>query len=152
MLRIVRNNTGPAMTAHTGYAAATIAALARPPALHALTAPAQTVVIAIRLCALAARGNADPMAALALHLQNCEAACALNEFVRTVTRTWPERFAVGRACCQRLSPDEATLAALVQAGAARDRESFNRAIEGFIRPDRHEALWDACTHAVVLMR
>lgn len=140
------------MTAHTGYAATTIAALARPPALHALTARAQTVVIAIRLCALAAREKADPLAALALQMGNCEAAFAVHEFVRTVTRTWPERFVVGRACCQRLSPDEATLAMLVQAGAARDRESFNRAIEGFIRPDRYEALWDACTHAVVLMR
>jgi hypothetical protein len=140
------------MTAHTGYAAATIAALACPPALHVQTFRAQAAVIAIRICALAARGNADPLATLALHLQNCEAAFALHEFVRTVTRTWPERFVVGRACCQRLSPDEATLAALVQAAATRDRKSFNRAIEGFIRPDRHETLWDACTHAVVLMR
>jgi len=139
------------MTAHTGYAATTIAALARPPALHVLTARAQAVVIAIRLCALAARENADPVATLALQMGNCEAAFAVHAFARTVTRTWPERFMVGRACCQRLSPDEATLAALVQAGATRDREGFSRAIEGFIRHDRHEALWDACTHAVVLM-
>lgn len=140
------------MTSLTRHAAATIAALARPPALKALTSRAQTVVIAIRLCAMAAREQADPLAAIALQLGNCEAAFAVHELVRTVTRTWPERFVVGRACCQRLSPDEATLADLVEAAAARAREGFNRAIEGFVRHDRHDALWDACTHAVVLMR
>jgi hypothetical protein len=133
------------------YAATTIAALARPPAFGALSKKAQAAVIAVRLYALAARENADPVAALALQLQNCEAAYAVHEFVRTVTRTWPERFMVGRACCQRLSPDEATLAKLVQAGATRDREGFRHAIEGFIKHDRHEALWEACTHAVVMM-
>ena len=139
------------MTALTRHSAATIAALARPPVLHALTAKAQTVVIAIRLCALSAREGADPLSALALQLQNCEAAFAVHELVRTVTRAWPERFAVGRACCQRLSPDEATLAKLIHANAARDRAEFSRAIDGFVRHDRHEALWDACTHAVMLM-
>lgn len=139
------------MTAHTGYAASTIAALARPPVLHALRAKAQVVVIAIRLCALSSREGADPLSALALQLQNCEAACAVHELVRTATHAWPERFAVGRACCQRLSPDEATLARLVQANAARDRAEFSRAIDGFVRHDRHDALWDACTHAVMLM-
>ena len=140
------------MTALTRHAAATIAALARPAVLHSLAPKAQVVVIAIRLCALAARGEADPLPALALRLQNCEAAFAVHEFVRTVIRTWPERFVVGRACCQRLSPDEATLARLVQASTKRDRNGFTRAIEGFVRHDRHEALWDTCSHAVVLMR
>lgn len=139
------------MTTHTGYAAATITALARPPALYAVTGPAQAVVLAIRLCAQAARENADPLPTLALQLQNCEAAFAVHELVRTVTRTWPERFVVGRACCQRLSPDEATLTAMVVAGGARDRESFSRVLAGFVRHDRHEALWDACTHAIALM-
>jgi hypothetical protein len=68
-----------------------------------------------------------------------------------VLRAWPEAFVVGRACCQRLSPDEATLALLADAGQRRDLAGFDAAIAGLVRPDRHESLWDAFTHALVLM-
>jgi hypothetical protein len=57
-----------------------------------------------------------------------------------------------RACCQRLSPDEATVTLLTEAGCARDRSAFDAAIGGLVRPDRHEPLWAAFTHALMLMR
>ena len=138
------------MTSLTRYAA-TIAALARPGALHQQSAAAQDLVQAFRLCALAARDGSDPLPALALRLCNCEAAYAVHELVRAVLRAWPEAFVVGRACCQRLSPDEATLALLADAGQRRDLAGFDAAIVGLVRPDRHEPLWDAFTHALVLM-
>ena len=139
------------MTSLTRFAA-TSAVLARPPVLQAQSSPAQALVHAFRLCALAARDGTDPVAALALRLCNCEAAHAVHDLVRAVTRAWPEAFVVGRACCQRLSPDEATLAALADAARWRDRAGFDAAVAGLIRPDRHEPLWDAFTHALVLMR
>lgn len=101
---------------------------------------------------MAQRDRMDPLPALALHLCNCEAAYAVHDFVETLVRSWPEPFVVGRACCQRLSPDEATLARLVDAGQQRDAAAFGEAIAGLIRVDRHERLWDSLTHAVILMR
>ncbi|OYU33914.1 hypothetical protein [Novosphingobium sp. PASSN1] len=139
------------MTALTRFAP-TIAALARPPALHAQGAAAQDLVQAFRLCALAARDRSDPLPALALRMSNCEAAYAVHDLVQVVIRVWPEPFVVGRACCQRLSPDEATLAQLADAGQRRDRDAFGAAIKGLIRADRHERLWDAFTHPLMLMR
>lgn len=140
------------MMTPAGNLAATIARLARPAALLEQSPLAQEVILAIRLCAIAAKGGSDPLPALALRLQHCEAAIAVHDLVRTVTRCWPEPFGVGRACCQRLSPDEATLARLVEAGKARRRTDFTQAIEGFVPAAAHETLWEACTHAVMLMR
>lgn len=139
------------MNASAGNLAATIARLAQTPALRGISPLAQDVVLAVRLCALAARDSSDPLPALALRLRHCEAAFAVHDLVRTVTRHWPEPFGVGRACCQRLSPDEATLARMVEAGQGRSRADFVRAVEGFVPSAAHEPLWEACTHAVVLM-
>lgn len=139
------------MTALTRFAP-TIAALARPPLMQAQSAAGQVLVHAVRLCAVAARDGSDPLPALALRLCNCEAAYAVHAFVETMVRAWPEPFVVGRACCQRLSPDEATLIQLVDAGQRRDRTRFGDVLAGLVRPDRHERLWDALTHAVILMR
>lgn len=138
------------MTALTRFAH-TITALAQPPVLHTQSAAAQDLVHAVRLCAIAARDRSDPLPALALRLCNCEAACAVHDFVQAMVQAWPEPFVVGRACCQRLSPDEATLTRLTEAGQRRDRSAFGEAIAGLIRADRHEPLWDAITHALMLM-
>lgn len=131
--------------------AATIARLAQSPVLRETSQLAQEVVLAIRLCAMAARNGSDPLPALALRLRHCEAAFAVHELVRAVTRHWPEPFGVGRACCQRLSPDEATLARMIEAGQRRSRADFMHAIDGFVPSAGHEPLWEACTHAIVLM-
>lgn len=140
------------MTAPARDLAATIARLARHAALREQSPFAQEVILAIRLCALAARDGSDPLPSLALRLRHCEAAFAVHDLVRTVTRCWPDPFGVGRACCQRLSPDEATLARMVEAAKARKRSDFIDAIEGFVPTAAHETLWDACTHAAILMR
>ena len=58
-------------------------------------------------------------------------------------RCWPERVSVHPPCCRGLSPDERTLALLVDAAGSGDREAFSRAIDGFVRPDRHEPLYAA---------
>ncbi|WP_421839733.1 hypothetical protein [Novosphingobium sp.] len=139
------------MTAPAGNLAETIARLARAPSLRERSPLAQDVILAIRLCALAARDGSDPLPALALRLRHCEAAFAVHELIRTVTRHWPEPFGVGRACCQRLSPDEVTLARMVEAGQGRSHADFMRTIDGFVPAAAHEPLWEACTHAVVLM-
>lgn len=139
------------MNVPAGNLAVTIAQLAKSPVLREASLIAQEVVLAIRLCALAARDGSDPLPTLALRLRHCEAAFAVHELVRAVTRHWPEPFGVGRGCCQRLSPDEATLAAMILAGQRRSRSDFAAAINGFVPAAGHEPLWEACTHAVVLM-
>ncbi|MEO0030682.1 MAG: hypothetical protein RIS94_440 [Pseudomonadota bacterium] len=132
-------------------AAATIATLARAPDLRALSLAGVQVVGAIRLCALAERSGLDPVPELTRRHRNFETAFALQDLVRTLTRTWPEPFMVGRPCCMALTPDEATLAAMVRAARGGDREAFGGVVQGFVRNERHEALWNACVHAVALL-
>jgi hypothetical protein len=139
------------MPATTSNAEAVIAALAAPRDLRSLSLAGVQVVSAIRLCAVAGRDGIDAVPELARRHRNLEAAFALQDMVRTVTRTWPEPFMVGRACCLRLTPDEATLAAMVRTARGRDREGFGAVLQGFVRADRHEALWNACVHAVALL-
>lgn len=139
------------MTAALGFAATTIAALGRAPDLRALSLAGVQVIGAVRLCALAERSGLDPVPELARRHRNFETAFALHDMVRTVTRTWPDPFMVGRPCCMKLTPDEATLAGLVRAATARDRTAFGGVVDGFVRSERHEALWNACVHAVALL-
>lgn len=139
------------MPAALGQAAATIAALGRAQDLRGLSLAGVQIVRAIRLCALAECDGLDPVPELARRHRSFEAAFAVQDMVRTVTRTWPEPFMVARACCLRLTPDEVTLAAMVRAAIARDRAMFGQALDGFVRADRHEALWNACVHAVALL-
>lgn len=131
--------------------AATIAALGRAPDLRALSLVGVQVVSALRLCALSNHHGIDALPELARRFRNLEAAFALADLATTMKRTWPEPVMVNRACCLRLSPDEATLAAMVRAAARGDRDSFGAALAGFVRADRHEALWNACVHAVALL-
>lgn len=132
-------------------ATATIAALGRAPDLRALSLAGVQVITAVRLCALAHRDGTDPVPGLAQRFRSLESAFAVADLARTLARCWPEPAMVNRPCCLCLSPDEATLAGMVRHAARADRAAFGRELAGFVREDRHEALWNACLHAVALL-
>lgn len=122
---------------------ATIARLGRPGDLRALDMKALHVVMAVRLCALFDRAEREPLAELAQRFRSFEAAAAVLDLVRTVSWAWPEPFTVNRPCCLAMSPDETTLAAMLRAAARGDRAGFGEVLAGFVRPGRHERLYDA---------
>ena len=108
--------------------------------------------MAMRLCALFERVGRDPVPDLAHRYRSIEAACAVDGMVRTLIRTWPEPFMVNRPCCLALSPDEVTLSAMVRAALIGNRAGFAMSVEGFVRADRHDALYEATLHAVALLQ
>ena len=128
--------------------AAIVAALARPADLRAQDLVAVHLVSAVRVCALADHAGRDALPELAGRYGNVDVARGVLTLVRTIGRTWPEPYVAGRPCCMAMTPDERTLAAMVQAARAGNRPAFCAAIEGFIRPARHDRLFDATVRAV----
>lgn len=132
-------------------AQATIAALSRPADIRALSLVSLEMVMAMRVCAIFRHAGRDPVPDLARRYRNVETAGAIDGFVRTVLRCWPERFTVNRPCCRALTPDEATLVALSRAARSGDRDGFSAVVDGFVRADRHDGLYNATVHAVALL-
>ncbi|WP_107716533.1 MULTISPECIES: hypothetical protein [Novosphingobium] len=138
-------------TSTTASAAATIAALARPQDVRALSLTALHVVMAMRLSALFERAGRDPIPDLAQRYRSIETAAAVHALVRRVIRTWPERFLVNRPCQLTMTPDEATLAAMVRHALLADNEGFAGMLQGFVRADRQDGLYHATQHAAALL-
>lgn len=120
-----------------------IADLARTPRCDSLAPLGARFVYSLRLIALHDRARRDPVPELAARLGSVETAAKALALAQAVQASWPESIHVGRFCCSFLSHDEATLGAMVDCAAARDRVGFERAAEGLIRPDRLHRLWDA---------
>ncbi|WP_408588861.1 hypothetical protein [Novosphingobium sp.] len=139
------------MPAALGYAAATIAALGRTPDLRALSLVGVQVITALRLCALAERDGIDPAPELARRFRSLEAAFALVDLARTIARCWPEPVMVNRSCCLALSPDEVTVAGMLRHATCANRAAFEHDLAGFVRADRHDALWNASVQAAALL-
>lgn len=128
--------------------AGTIAALEKPADVRALRLPVLHLVMSLRLCALFDRVAREPVGELSTRFGSVAAALAVLELARAVGRAWPEPYAAGRPCCLRMTPDETTLAALGRAALAGDRSAFSDSIAGFVRADRHDALFGAVVRAV----
>lgn len=122
--------------------------LARPPMIDALSFPAVRTVMAFRILALCGKAGREPLVELTRRLGSVTAAKAFLGFADTVGRCWPENVHVCRPCCRMLSPDETTLAALVQSAARGDRAGFDRVLHGFVRAERHAGLFEAALAAV----
>ena len=123
-------------------AAATIARLARPPRMSELHPIAARFLYSLRLIAVHERAKRDPVPELAMRLGSVEVAAKALALAHEVKVIWPEDVSVGRFCCSLLSPDEATLGALIESAWTRDRSRFDRTADGFIRPERASRLWD----------
>jgi hypothetical protein len=126
----------------TAATRATIARLAQPPRAADLHPIAARFVYALRLIALHERARRDPVPELAARLGNVEIAAKSLTLAQAVQDCWPENVHISPFCCGLLSHDEATLGALVGSAAMRDRPGFERAIEGLVRRERVDRLWD----------
>ena len=126
----------------------TVARLARPTDIRVQPVAAMRLVLVMRWQPLFARAEREPLGELAARFGSVGAARASLEFARRVAAAWPERFAVNRPCCPKLTPDEHTVALMAIAAAAGNRAAFAAALDGFVRPQRHERLFDAAIRAV----
>lgn len=130
---------------------AAIAKLANPPILDDLSWPGLRSVVAFRILAICSRAGRDPLTELGRRFRSVPAARAFIELADVIGRYWPENVAVCRPCSRVLSPDEATLSHMVDHARAGDRAAFCAELSGFVRAERHEALFAATTQAVAHM-
>ncbi|HQS69478.1 MAG: hypothetical protein B7Y36_07010 [Novosphingobium sp. 28-62-57] len=128
-----------------------IESMARPHDVRGLSIKGLHMVMAMRLCALFDAAGQDPLPDLARRYRSIEAAFAVHGLVQTIKKVWPEPFLVNRPCCHAMTPDEVTLAALARTTRAGNRDAFTAAMAGFVRAERHEALYNATIHAVALL-
>lgn len=133
----------------TAASKATIAELARPGTVKEVHPIAARFVYSLRLIAVHQRAKRDPLPELATRLSSVNIAAKTLALAQTVLAVWPENIHVSRFCCCKLTHDEMTIAAMIEGAAARDRKEFNRAVEGLIRPDRVNRLWDNALELVI---
>ncbi|MEM7780708.1 MAG: DNA-directed RNA polymerase subunit beta' [Pseudomonadota bacterium] len=122
-----------------------IAELARPSRMADQHPIAGRFIYALRLVALHDRVGRDPIPELATRLGGVELAAKALSLAQAIKLTWPENIHISRFCCGLLSHDEATIANLVSAVIKRDRKAFDHTIEGLVRPDRMERLWECAS-------
>ncbi|MEL7445871.1 MAG: DNA-directed RNA polymerase subunit beta' [Pseudomonadota bacterium] len=104
----------------------------------------------MRLIALHEQAGRDPVPELAGRLGSISVAAKSLELSQAVCATWPENIHVSPFCCQAMTHDEMTIALMIEAVIDRDRTAFVASLEGLIRPDRVERLWD-CALGLVTM-
>ena len=119
-----------------------VAKLARQKGIHDLSYLALKTVSATRLLAVCARTGRDPLLDLTQRFACITTAKAFIAFADLCGAYWPESVQVLRPCCRSVSPDEWTLAQLVDHAAHADRDGFGAVLAGFVRQDRHEPLFD----------
>ena len=129
----------------------TVARLAQEPDLRTQSYGAVHLVMIMRLRAIFERAERDPVAELSARLCSVPAAIAALELCARIEQAWPEAFAVGRPCCVKLSPDEHTLAQMAQRARSGDRGGFAELLDGFIRPSRHDRLYEATVRALAFL-
>ena len=129
----------------------TVESLGRPHDVRGLTLTGLHMTMAMRLCALFESAGRDPVPDLARRYHSIEAACAVHGLVQTIKQVWPEPFMVNRPCCLAMTPDEVTLSALVRTALSANRQGFAQVVDGFVRAERHSALYEATIHAVALL-
>jgi len=129
----------------TPFAAAqdVIAALAATPRVEVLGPLGGRFVHALRLIALHERMGRDPVPELAARLGSIDVAAKALALAQVIAASWPENVHVSRFCCRLMSHDEATIGAFVDAAARRERNGFENALTGLVRPERMHRLWEA---------
>lgn len=128
--------------------ASIITSLAEPRALCALGPLAGRFIHSLRLVALHERVKRDPVPELTARLGGVEIAAKALALSQAITASWPENIHVSRFCCQRLTHDEATIGAMIDAVCQRDRPTFDQQVEGLIRRERSDRLWEAALDLV----
>ena len=121
---------------------AILKALAQPPKIDGLNPIAARYIYSLRLIALHERARRDPVPELASRLGSVEIAARALALSQAISSIWPENIHVSRFCCQLLTHDEATIAAVIDHATQRDRQAFEAQVEGLIRPERIHRLWE----------
>lgn len=124
-----------------------IAGLARPAFFGELLPPAARIVMGFRILSICSKLRCDPLSEIAMRLDSITAAKALIHLAETVARCWPEKVCLYRPCAPVLTPDEATIARMVASASSGDRPAFGSLLYGFVRRERHAALFAGCAAA-----
>lgn len=127
----------------TAASRSTIAQLGERPRIDRLGPIAARFLYSLRLIALHERVGRDPVPELWVRLGSVETAAKALALSQAITSTWPENIQMSCFCSPVLTHDEATIGALVECAAGRDRAGFEEQIEGLIRPARVHRLWEA---------
>tara|TARA_E500000305_G_scaffold22969_1_gene17338 strand:+ start:125 stop:532 length:408 start_codon:yes stop_codon:yes gene_type:complete len=126
-------------------ASATVAQLMATPMTADLSFTGARIVADFRLLALCAKARRDPVLELLQRNACLTTAKAFLDLADTIGACWPENVTVARPCCPVVTPDEATIANMVDAARAGERERFSGQIDGFVRADRHDRLYARAT-------
>jgi len=121
------------------------------PTTSELSCAGARIIADFRLLALCARAGRDPVLEL-VHRNSClTTAKAFIDLADTIGASWPENVTVARPCCPVVTHDEATIANMIDAARAGNREGFSAQIAGFVRHDRHDRLFErAAIYAALL--
>lgn len=122
--------------------------LAAPVMLEGLSLAGMRAIMGFRILSICSRAGRDPVVELTRRFRSVCAARAFIALADKVGQCWPENVLVYRPCAPVLSPDEQTLAQLVERAANRDRAGFGHLLDGFVRESRHCALFSAAVLAV----
>ena len=141
----------PSIPDHTLHAVRTVARLAQEPDLRTQPYGAVHLVMTMRLRSIFERAERDPVAELSARLCSVPAAVAALDLCDRIALAWPETFVASRPCCMKMSPDEHTLARMAQHARSGDRPGFADLLDGFIRPSRHDRLYDATVRALAFL-
>jgi len=128
-----------------------IAKLQRPPLASQFAPPVVKLVLAVRLLANCIAAGRDPLAQLACRFESIEAAKSVMDLAQACSHAWAENFTVNRPCCNALTPDETVLAQMADAAMMADRRRFDTVLDGLIRRERYERLYDTVQVAVAAM-
>ena len=109
------------------------------------------LVMAMRLFALFERAGRDPLEELSQRFGSVSAAIAMVDLADQIVQCWPERYHASRPCCLAMTPDEWTVAHLCSAVEAGSRARFVAVLDGFVRRDRHDRLFDAAVRIVAAL-
>ncbi|GAA5047239.1 hypothetical protein GCM10023208_03400 [Erythrobacter westpacificensis] len=123
-------------------------ALQRPVVASQFPAHAVTLVLSVRLLAGSIAAKRDPLVDLSQRLNSFTAARAVLDFSQACSRAWPENAMVSRPCCHALTPDETVFAQMAEAARGGDRQAFAAVLDGLVRRERHERLYEITSHAV----
>lgn len=139
----------PRHHAPSAAARTAVAKLAQPPQVRSLHPVAARFVYALRLIALHERSHSDPVPELTQRLGRISIAIKMLQLLETVTKGWPETVHVRRFCCGCLSHDELTLGRMLEAAWRGDRAEFGRQIDGLVRHDRIDRIWNDAVDLVM---